>query len=74
MSAMTSIGKCERPKPQVYVDEYLCGTIKYKEGVNPYVIECGSHKGREITVFGGYVDGILTFCEVEVYSTELPGL
>ena len=65
--------KKNRQKPQVFVEKYLCGTIKYEEGVNPYIIECGSHKGREITVVGGYADGILTFCEVEVYSATPPG-
>jgi hypothetical protein len=59
---------------QVYIDALLCGTILYKEGVNPYTIECGSHMARQITVVGGAVDGYLTLCEVEVFSSNPPGL
>jgi hypothetical protein len=58
---------------QVYVDALLCGTIRYNEGINPYIIECGSHMARLITVVGGAVDGILTLCEVEVFSSNPPG-
>jgi hypothetical protein len=61
-------------KSQVYIDELFCGKIQYKEGVNPYTIECGSHLARLITVVGGAVDGYMTLCEVEVFSSNPPGL
>ena len=56
------------------MDKFLCGTIQYAEGVNPYTIECGSHTARVVTVVGGSVDGWLTLCEVEVFSSNPPGL
>ena len=56
---------------QVYIDSLYCGTINYKDGVNPYVLDCGVHKAREVTVVGV---NVLTLCEVEVFSSYPPGL
>ena len=58
---------------QVYLDESLCGTIKYSPGTNPYKIQCGSHKVQEIKIVGGELDGYLTLCEVQVFSRTPAG-
>ena len=55
---------------QVYLDSLYCGTINYQDGVNPYVLDCGVLKAREITVVG---INVLTMCEVEVFSSDPPG-
>ena len=51
-----------------------CGTIDYNWGTNPYHINCGPLIARNVTIVGGSSkDGILTLCEVEVYSSNGPG-
>ena len=54
------------------MDETFCGAIDYKEGTNPYVIEWGTQRAKEITIVGGEVDGYLTLCEVQVFSSNPP--
>ena len=54
---------------QVHLGEVLCGTIKYKGGTNPYHINCGTVTTPTVTIVGGSNNvGVLTLCEVEVYS------
>ena len=45
---------------QVYLDDILCGTIRYEMGINPYVISCDARVVKKITVVGGSQDGVLT--------------
>ena len=52
---------------KIYMENDLCATLEYKEGLNPYVINCGAHSVKEITVVRNH---ILTLCEVEVFSSD----
>lgn len=57
------------------MNEIFCGSVKYILGTNFYRIDCGRMVAKEITVIGGHNSvGILTLCEVEVYSLHPPGL
>ena len=59
---------------QVYVDNTLCGTLKYVRGTKPYNIACGSLLARSVTVVAGIENNcIVTLCEVEVFSQQPPG-
>ena len=53
---------------QVYFKErYICGKIRYRNGTNPYIIECAAQTARKITIVGKHQSGILTLCEVQVF-------
>ena len=56
---------------KVYMGNHLCATLRYKDGLNPFVINCGAHFVKEITVVGNH---ILTLCEVEVFSKDTDNL
>ena len=72
ISLYTSIQKVSFLK--VYVDDTLCGTIKYVSGTSPYNIECGSLSAKHVTVLAGIDNNcIVTLCEVEVFSQQPPG-
>ena len=58
----------------MYLDDVLCDKITFKSGTNPYKIECGARLARNLTIVGGYEDGFLHICEVEVWSTRPPGV
>ena len=54
--------------------DVLCETIQYEWGTNPYHINCGSVTTGSVTIVGGLnKDGVLTLCEVQVYSSNAPG-
>ena len=61
---------------QVYLDENLCGTIKYEEYKNPYRIDCGAKDIRTVSIIKEYnmmlSEMALTLCEVEVFSKKTP--
>ena len=54
---------------KIYMENKLCETLEYKDGLNPNVIKCGAHSVKEISVVGNH---ILTLCEVEVFSSDSP--
>ena len=60
----------------MYLDECLCGTIKYEEYQNPYRINCGTKDIRAVTIIKEYnmmlSEMALTLCEVEVFSKKPP--
>ena len=60
---------------QIYLDGYLCGTIQYVQGTNPYRIECGTVLARNVTLVKEFTDRLngLVLCEVEVLSRKPPG-
>jgi hypothetical protein len=64
----------KRTYSQVFLDKFLCGTIHHQEEINPYIIDCGSNTAREVIFVGGAVDGVLSLCEVKVFSSNPPGL
>ena len=60
---------------QVYLDGELYGRITYNKKTNPYVIEAGGVMVRTIRIEVGEnsTSGVLTLCEVEVFSANPPG-
>ncbi|XP_063688349.1 uncharacterized protein LOC134821577 [Bolinopsis microptera] len=48
----------------VWVGDFLCGTITYKEGENMYFVECGGRRGSTVSLT--LDQGILSVCEVQV--------
>ena len=52
---------------KIYMGNYLCATLEYEDGLNPYVIDCGAHDVKEIAIVKNH---ILTLCEVEVFSSD----
>ena len=48
----------------VWVGDFLCGTITYKEGENMYLVECGGRRGSTVSLT--LDQGVLSVCEVQV--------
>ena len=61
---------------QVFLDDFLCGTIKYTSNTNPYWISCGVRHIRQVTIVKKFYEPLaemaLTLCEIEVYSKNPP--
>ncbi|KAL5261440.1 hypothetical protein ACHWQZ_G007220 [Mnemiopsis leidyi] len=54
---------------KIYMENDLCATLEYEDGLNPYVVNCGAPLVKEIIIVGKH---ILTLCEVEVFSENPP--
>ena len=59
----------------MYLDKKLCHKITYEENTNPYIVKCGSVMARSVKIKAGVnsSEGILTLCEVQVFSADPPG-
>ena len=63
---------------KVYADEKLLGTVfqihkSFGRKVAPYFIfRCKGCVVSSVTVVGGFLDGFMTLCEVEVWTTVFP--
>ena len=61
------------------MDGSLCAAIHYVARKNPYRIDCGMTKVRNITLVKEFIKGYtlldmgMTICEVEVFSLKPPG-
>jgi hypothetical protein len=53
----------------------MYGMIKFDKTINPYVVKCGGVKARNVRIQTGVnsTEGILTLCEVEIFSADPPG-
>ena len=60
---------------QVYLDGVLYGRIRYDKQTNPYVVRTGGVVVRSVKIEVGQdsTSGVLSLCEVEVFSANPPG-